>query len=145
MVSRSVTGERNRKLQRRCNHDPVHCCDSEKENRMNSFVTRFLPLVLLLSATGLLVAQGAKPETPKNVSQVLDRAVAGAEREFVPAVEAMPEDKFAFAPSSGEFKGVRTFAQQAKHVAAVNYLVGSAILGEKPPIELGGENGPDSV
>jgi hypothetical protein len=112
---------------------------------MNHFVTRFLPLVLLLSVAGPLVAQGAKPETPKNISQVLDRAVAGAEREFVPAVEAMPEDKFAFAPSSGEFKGVRTFAQQAKHVAAVNYLVGSAILGEKPPIELGGENGPDSV
>jgi hypothetical protein len=32
-----------------------------------------------------------------------------------------------------------------KHVAAVNYMVGAAILEEKPPIDLGGENGPDSV
>lgn len=112
---------------------------------MNRFVTRFFPFVFLLAAAGPLVAQAAKPETPKNVSQILDRAVSGAEREFVPAVEAMPEEKFGFAPSNGEFKGVRTFAQQVKHVAAVNYLVGSAILGEKPPLELGGENGPDSV
>ena len=57
----------------------------------------------------------------------------------------MPEDKFGFAPTAGEFKGVRTFGQQAKHVAAVNYMVGAAILGEKPPVELGGENGPDSI
>lgn len=112
---------------------------------MKRFVTRFLPFVFLVSAAGPLVAQAAKPETPKNVSQILDRAVSGAEREFIPATEAMAEDKFAFAPSNGEFKGVRTFAQQVKHVAAVNYLVGSAILGEKPPLELGGENGPDTV
>ena len=30
-------------------------------------------------------------------------------------------------------------------MAAVNYLVAAAILGEKPPVELGGESGPDSV
>ena len=40
---------------------------------------------------------------------------------------------------------MRTFAQQVKHVAAVNYMVGAAILEEKPPVELGGENGPDSM
>jgi hypothetical protein len=76
---------------------------------------------------------------------VLDRSVSGVEGEFVPAAEAMPDDKYSFAPSQGEFKGVRTFAQQVKHVAAVNYLVGASILGEKPPVELGGENGPDSI
>lgn len=78
-------------------------------------------------------------------TQILDASVKNVEGEFVPAVEAMPEDKFDFAPSGGEFKGVRTFAMQAKHVAAVNYLVGSTLLGEKPPVDLGGENGPDSV
>jgi uncharacterized damage-inducible protein DinB len=67
------------------------------------------------------------------------------EGEFVPAADAMPEDKYSFAPTNGEFKGVRTFAQQVKHVAAVNYLIGAAILEEKPPVDPGGENGPDSV
>jgi hypothetical protein len=40
---------------------------------------------------------------------------------------------------------VRSFGQQVKHVAAVNYLVGAAILEEKPLVDIGGENGPDSV
>ena len=57
----------------------------------------------------------------------------------------MPADKYDFAPSGGEFKGVRTFAQQVKHVAAVIYLVAAAAQQEKPPVELGGENGPDSI
>ena len=43
----------------------------------------------------------------------------------------MPEDKYGFAPTDGEFKGVRTFAQQIKHVAAVNYELGAALSGSK--------------
>ena len=53
----------------------------------------------------------------------------------------MPENKYDFAPTNGEFKGVRTFAEQLKHVAATNYLVGAAILGEKPPVDTNGEKG----
>jgi len=30
-------------------------------------------------------------------------------QQFVPAAEAMPEDKFFWAPTSGEFRGVRNF------------------------------------
>jgi|SRR5271156_1102852 len=104
-----------------------------------------LAFLLLLVGSGLALAQNAKPTEPHSIAQVLDHSIAGVESEFVPAAEAMPADKYAFAPSSGEFKGVRNFAQQAKHVAAVNYLVAAAILEEKPPIELGGENGPDSI
>jgi uncharacterized damage-inducible protein DinB len=44
-------------------------------------------------------------------------------KEFVDAAEAMPEDKFNFAPpaSAGEFKGVRSFGEQVKHVAEANW------------------------
>jgi hypothetical protein len=104
-----------------------------------------IAFLFLLAAGGLAVAQGAKPAAPGSIAQALDRSVAAVEGEFVPAVEAMPEDKFSFVPTNGEFKGARTFAQQVKHVAAVNYLVGAAILEEKPPLEPSGENGPDSV
>lgn len=107
----------------------------------------FAPLILL-ACSGLALAQtAAKPATERRtIQQVLDRAVKNVEQEFVPAAEAMPEDKYSFAPSNGEFKGVRTFAQQVKHVAASNYEFGAAILGEKPPTEVGkDENGPDSV
>lgn len=100
-------------------------------------------LALVIMACGLAAAQAA-PEK-KTMTQVLDGSVKIIESEFVSAAEAMPEDKFEFAPTNGEFKGVRTFGQQVKHVAAVNYMVGAAILGEKPPVELGGESGPENI
>ena len=100
--------------------------------------------LLMLSLAA--VAQGAKPkEEHRTVTMVLDRTVSNLEGEFVPAAEAMPEDKFGFAPTNGEFKGVRTFAQQVKHVAAVNYELGAAILEQKPPVDIGDESGPASI
>ena len=102
-----------------------------------------LMLAVVFMFCSLGMAQGG--DSKKTVSSELDGGVRAIESELVPAVEAMPEDKFGYAPTGGEFKGVRTFGQQAKHIAAVNYLVASAILGEKPPVETGGENGPDSV
>ena len=100
-------------------------------------------LALVVMTCGLAAAQAA-PEK-KTMTQVLDGSVKIIEGEFVSAAEAMPEDKFDFAPTNGEFKGVRTFGQQVKHVAAVNYLVGSAVLGEKSPVDVGGESGPESI
>jgi DinB superfamily len=101
--------------------------------------------MLLLASSGLAQAQDAKPADHRTVAQVLDRSVTGVENEFVPAADAMPEDKYSFVPTNGEFKGVRSFAQQVRHVAAVNYLVGAAILEEKTPVDIGGENGPESL
>ncbi len=104
-----------------------------------------LVILVLLSGARFTLAQDAKPAEHRTIAQVLNQSVTDVEKEFVPAAEAMAEDKYSFAPTNGEFKGVRTFAQQIKHVAAVNYILGSTILGEKPPVELGGENGPDSI
>ncbi len=98
-------------------------------------------LFLLLACAGL---HGQTP-TP---AQVFDRQLTGFEREFVPLVQAMPADKMNFAPSAslGEFKGVRTFAQQATHIATVIYEVSAAALGEKNPVEVGEhENGPATL
>jgi uncharacterized damage-inducible protein DinB len=42
--------------------------------------------------------------------------------EVIGAADAMPADKYDFAPTSpGDFKGVRTFAEQVRHVAQANY------------------------
>jgi len=100
---------------------------------------------VLLVCSSLGFAQAAKGSERQTVAQALNGGVSNVESEFVSAADAMPEDKYSFAPSNGEFKGVRTFAQQVKHVAAVNYMLGAGILGEKPPVELGGENGPDAM
>ena len=97
----------------------------------------------ILAMSSSVFAQAAKPAP--TLTSVLDNSLGGMEGEFVPAAEAMPEEKYSFAPTTGEFKGVRTFSQQVKHVAAVNYIVAAGILGEKPPVDTGGENGPDSA
>ena len=57
----------------------------------------------------------------------------------------MPAEKYDFAPTAGEFQGVRTFAQQIKHLAAVNYMVAAAAQRVKPPVDTGGESGPAST
>src|ERR1700724_1393879 len=106
-------------------------------------------LCFLFCVQALVISSPAQDKKTKDerrtVTQVLDRTVANLEHDFVPAAEAMPEEKFGFAPTNGEFKGVRTFGQQIKHVAAVNYEIGAAILEEKPPVDIGDESGPASV
>jgi len=100
---------------------------------------------LLVLTVAAAAQAGMAKEEHRTVTQVLDATVSNMEHEFVPAAEAMPEDKYGFAPTNGEFKGVRTFAQQIKHVAAVNYELGAAILEQKPPVDTGDESGPASI
>ena len=101
--------------------------------------------LLTLAAVSIAQEKGKAGDERRTVTQVLDRSVSNMEREFVSAAEAMPEDKFGFAPTNGEFKGVRTYGEQIKHVAAVNYEIGAAILQEKPPADIGDEAGPPTV
>lgn len=102
--------------------------------------------MMLLMCSSFAAAQMSKTESQPTVTSVFDQGVSSLEREFVPAAEAMPADKYSFAPTNGDFKGVRTFAQQVKHVAATNFHLGAVVMGEKPPAEAGtGDNGPDSI
>ena len=98
-----------------------------------------------LLITSMAWAKPTPGEELRTVTQILDRTIANTEEEFVPAAEAMPEDKFGFAPTNGAFKGVRTFGEQVKHVAAVNFELAAAILEEKPPMDINGEAGPASI
>jgi uncharacterized damage-inducible protein DinB len=66
-------------------------------------------------------------------------------RNIVDAAEAMPADKFGFAPTAGEFSNVRTFGREIKHLAATNFILAAAALGESAPADAGDEEGPDSV
>lgn len=78
-------------------------------------------------------AAADQPPPKLSVAQIMDRQLTNLEKEFVSAAEAMPEDKFGFAPTQGEFKDVRTFAVQIKHVAHNNFLLFAGLLGEKLP------------
>jgi len=72
-------------------------------------------------------AQAAAPAKPPVGSvipptQIYGKILTSLETNFVAAAEAMPDDKFDFAPAetAGEFKGVRTFGGEVKHVAQAN-------------------------
>jgi hypothetical protein len=80
-----------------------------------------------------------------SVAEMADFQVSVLEWQIVPAAEAMPESKFNFAPTNGEFTGVRTFAQQIKHVANHNFRNFSLVLDEKLPLDVSHNNGPDSI
>ena len=92
----------------------------------------------------------ASPSTPPTIASAIDREISVVEKEVVEAAEAMPEDKFDFSPeklnvAGSEYKGVRTFGEQVKHVAASNYLIWSPITGEKPPDTVNDGKGPDNM
>jgi len=55
------------------------------------------------------------------------------ERQFVSLADAMPADKYGFAPTQGEFKGVRTFGEQVKHVACANFAFFNEVEHKAPP------------
>ena len=84
------------------------------------------------ASAGARDATGTGP-APLGGAAVLDEWVVQIEKLVVPAAEAMPEDRYSFAPTVGEFAGVRTFAEQVKHLAAANWQLGSRVLGENPP------------
>jgi hypothetical protein len=101
-----------------------------------------LAAILVLSDACLIAQVATSPHT---VSQVVDFWVTNTEQLVVPAADAMPEGKYSFAPSSGEFSGVRTFAEQVTHLAAANYQLAAGTLGEEPPAGTDHETAPDSV
>ncbi|HVP54482.1 MAG TPA: DinB family protein [Candidatus Eisenbacteria bacterium] len=100
---------------------------------------------LAVSASALAATPQAKPDEKPTFASVLNHQFSGTEKTVVPAADAMPEDKYEFAPTQGDFKGVRTFGAQVKHMAVANFAIGAAILGEKPPVELGGPSGPANI
>ncbi len=91
-------------------------------------------------------AQPSQQPSP-TIAYVVDREISAIEKQVVDAAEAMPEDKFNFSPESlkipgDEYKGVRTFAVQVKHIASSNYFIWSPLTGDKVPENIKDGNGP---
>src|SRR5271165_2597548 len=100
-----------------------------------------LLLTFGLANSALALDPQEKTEAKPTFASVIDHQLTNTEKTVVPAADAMPADKYDFAPTQGEFKGVRAFGAEVKHMAVANYALGAGILGEKPPVDLGG--GPD--
>jgi hypothetical protein len=125
---------------------------------------RTLCLLAILSfALGAFTQGGSKPAPPSSpapqaqpaqpaptFASMLDRQISASEKALVGAAEAMPEDKYNFTPESlnlpgSDYKGVRTFALEVRHVATANYAFWSALTGDPMPAGIKGPNGPEEL
>lgn len=72
-------------------------------------------------------APAAQPAPPAQIAPAdsMGALLSLTESEVVSAAEAMPADKYDFAPpaTAGEFKGVRSFGAQVRHIAQANYAL----------------------
>lgn len=123
--------------------------------RMRSFMLS-AALIFAVGVSGQRMQSAASPNAPQaqqtqqpspTIASVLDREISAIEKQVVDAADAMPEDKFNFSPESlkipgDEYKGVRTFAVQVKHIASSNYFIWSPITGDKVPENIKDGNGP---
>lgn len=91
------------------------------------------------------------PQPAPTIASVVDREISTAEKQIVDASNAMPEDRFNFTPEAlnipgSNYKGVRSFAVQVKHIAASNWFIWSPLTGDKLPEGLKDDgNGPTNL
>lgn len=109
-------------------------------------VSRVLTLPVL--STLLLVALPAAAQSKLSpLATAIDQEITNAENAFVAAAEAMPEERFSATPESlnisgSEFKGVRTFSAQVRHVAADNFAIWAPLTGKPEPAGINAPAGP---
>jgi hypothetical protein len=92
---------------------------------------RLMSVVACIGLSGPAILQGqataappaAAPSGPIAPADSLNGFMGLLQMEVVSAAEAMPAEKYDFAPPTtmGEFKGVRSFGAQVKHLAEANY------------------------
>lgn len=111
---------------------------------------------LAASGSGIksTAASGAPSQTSQQpvptIASVVDRDVSAVEKQIVDIAAAMPEDKYNFSPENlnipgSDYKGVRTFAVQVRHIATSNYFIWSPLTGEKLPEGLKDGNSPEAL
>jgi uncharacterized damage-inducible protein DinB len=74
------------------------------------------------AATQKAEAKAADSMAAQPPAEVYGQMLKRMSSEFIDAAEAMPADKYNFAPTAGKFDGVRSFGAQVQHVAEANYF-----------------------
>jgi uncharacterized damage-inducible protein DinB len=116
-------------------------------------------IVVVLALAGCLVTAARAQDGPKapkvpagtiiEPGKSLEALLNIYEEEVTSAVNAMPADKYSFAPSAAIFassqkvdylspdnKGVRTFGAMVAHIAQANYYFFSTLGGAKPDVDM---------
>jgi uncharacterized damage-inducible protein DinB len=80
-------------------------------------------------------------EVARNIADSVGGTLRHTEARFVEIAEAMPEAKYSYIPTAGNFNDARSFGEQVKHVACANTAFFNEIEGKTPP-ELCEKGGP---
>jgi len=104
-------------------------------------------LTIALFASARFAPAQTQASPTVSLASMVDHEISAVEKQVFDAAEAMPEDKFNFTPESlaipgDDYKGVRSFALQVKHIAASNYFIWSPIAGDAVPQAIKDGNGP---
>jgi len=94
---------------------------------MRFFFGSVLSIAILASP---LLAQAS---IPKTIADSVGEMLRFTEGQFLSIAEAMPEEKYSFIPTAGNFADARSFAEQVKHVACSQFAFFSQIEGKTPP------------
>jgi uncharacterized damage-inducible protein DinB len=100
---------------------------------VNLKLKSLVPACLLTLVLGVPFTWAQQADIPKNLADSVGYTLKFTEQQFINVAEAMPEEKYGFIPTAGEFKGARSFAEQVKHVACANYGFFNQIEGKTPP------------
>jgi uncharacterized damage-inducible protein DinB len=81
--------------------------------------------------------QSARQEddVPKSIAESVGRTLHFVEANFLGVAAAMPESNYGFVPHAGNFQGVRSFAEQVKHVACAQIAFFNEFEGKQPPAD----------
>ena len=89
-------------------------------------------LLLVVLASTVAARAAAQPRVEPMAGTVAESFTL-IEKQFVALADAMPAEKYGFKPTLGEFKEVRSFGEQVKHVACANFGFYSEIEKKTPP------------
>ena len=121
----------------------------KRRPQLFALLSALLFLAVALGHDQVRAAAAPPPQaspTPLTLASSVDRDISAIEKQILDVAEAMPGEKFNFTPESlnipgDDYKGVRSFAVQLKHVAASNYFIWSPLTGDQLPEGLNDGNG----
>jgi len=118
-------------------------------NHKSSIMRNFRILICFITLSTVLAAN-CKAQQAVSITPAIERQFNKIESDILSSAEAMPGNKYDFTPEglgikNSNFKGVRTFAGQIKHLATDNILIWSAITGDAVRSDIEDVNGPKNI
>jgi uncharacterized damage-inducible protein DinB len=105
--------------------------------RASPSVRLLLTIAVIFATVATLAAPvyAQKQDIPKTTAESVGAILSYTEDQFLSVAEAMPAEKYSYIPSApgANFDGVRSFAEQVKHVACANFAFFNEIEGKTPP------------